>query len=159
MSERASQQIARLDRHELTEMPPQWTDAERGQFLRRLLRLKGIDTGRYFGVTFHPYRRCWLISQAAGPGRSADEPQIPTLKEDANLYLRLRHELARAARAAVSALVAQSPEFARLGCKYKLPTPAPEMTPAAFAHLLGQAAQKPIHAEFDSEGGWQPSEN
>jgi hypothetical protein len=159
MSDSPSQQIARLNRHELTEMPPQWTDADRGQFLRMLLRLKGIDASRYFRVTYHPYRRCWLVSQAAGQGRPATEPQMSTVKEDANLYLRLQHDLARAARAAVTALVAQSPEFARRGCPYELPTPTQELTPAAFADLLGQAAQKPSAAEFDSEGGWQPSEN
>ena len=55
--------VARLDKHELTGMPAQWTEPERGRHLRRLLRDRGIDPDRLYFLSYHPRHRCWLFHQ------------------------------------------------------------------------------------------------
>jgi hypothetical protein len=159
MSDEPTRRVARIDRHELADMPARWADPQRGRYLRRLLRARGIDTDRLYQVEYYPLRRCWLLTQvsgAGGPGR----PRGPATT-DAVFYLRARETLRRAARTACAALAAHSAHFAHFGCKYQLPAKPEAVTPATLADSLGGPGPGRAPVRFDGEGGWQasPSDN
>lgn len=147
--------VARVDRRELAEMSPAWTDRERGQFLRLLLRREGIDPGRLYRVEYFPLRRCWLLTQNAEPD------EAPAVGSDEQFYAIIVAELRRTARLAWAALAAQSSHFAQSGCEYQLPPKPQELTTAGLADLLGGPGEGGPGVRFDSEGGWhtEPSEN
>jgi hypothetical protein len=151
--------VVRIDRPEMTDVPAPWTDQQRGQYLRRLLRLKGIDPDRFFRVAYYPLPRCWLVTQEAPP---APGGTAAPARSDEVFYRETIDQFRWPAHAACKALAAHSPHFARFGRKYELPPRPEEMTPADLASLLGGAppAKGPPLA-FNSEGGWrgEPSEN
>jgi hypothetical protein len=142
--------IARVDRHELGEFPSSCSDAERGQRLRRLLHLRGIDPGRLFRVEYYPHHLCWLVLQEPADVQSA---AVGGPQSDATFYTQILGEFRRSARTAYSRVAAHSLQFARFGCKYELPPEPQDMTPADLADQLGGPA--PVNVRFDPEGGWQ----
>jgi hypothetical protein len=148
--------VARLDKHELADMPSAWTNQDRGRFLRLLLRQKGIDPDRLFTVEYYPHRTCWLLTQHAG--LTAGTPARPS---DAAFYEQTALEFRRTARSAFAVQAARSLHFASHGCQYQLPAKPQEMTPSALADLLGGGGGTPPSVRFTSEGGWQtpPSDN
>jgi hypothetical protein len=151
-----SRRMARLERRELTEIPSHWSKEERGRYLWRLLRNKGVDPSRLFTAEYFPYRQCWLLTQEIehGPQQRAIAPAPPG---EASLlfYTQVSTELRRTALAAFAAAAARSPHFARFGCKYQLPPKPQETTAAELACLLGEPADQDGHIRFTSEGGWR----
>jgi hypothetical protein len=154
--------VARINRHELTELPAGWSNSERGHYLRVLLRLKGIDPDRFYWITYHPFPRCWLLTQEAGFGPSQDRETLVDAREAEQFYLQALTEFRCQARAACMALAAHSPQFARFGCAYELPEKAQELTPSDLAKQLGDGFCPGAWVfHFDNEGGFNsyPSEN
>jgi hypothetical protein len=154
------QRVARLDRRELREMPAEWTDQERGEYLGLLLKLRGIDCQRLFRLEYYPQRQCWLVLQRL----EHDERQIPAPpsgKAAELFYTQTIADLRRSARAAHAALAGRSVQFALYGSPYRLPDQPEALTPAALAELLDQPTVKKRPVHFTSEGGWkhQPSDN
>jgi hypothetical protein len=153
--------VARIDRHELLDLPSDWTNEDRGRYLRLLLRHKGIDTNRLYRIEYYPRRRCWLLIQETEPG----SPPLPTAATyhpgDASFYLQTLAEFRRAGVTAWSALAAQSSQFACWGGPYELPKEPEELTPADLTQLLRDPGEGNPSVSFDSEGGWRagPSEN
>jgi hypothetical protein len=156
--------VARIDRHELRDLPADWSERERGQYLRLLFQLKGIDPNRFYHVTYHPHPRCWLLTQEAQAGKSPP-PGLCSCpgKADELFYRHAMTQLRLVSRTAWAALAAHSPHFARCGAKYQLPPASQEVTPGDLANLFGgPAAAGPTRTYFDAEGGWQarrPSDN
>jgi hypothetical protein len=150
--------VARVNQHELRELPADWSDSQRGEYLWSLLQLRGIDPNRFYHLSYHPLPRCWLLTQesaAGGAGAAAGEA-------GEHFFRRVMSQFRWAARAACAALAAHSPTFARCGGKYELPPVGEEVTPGDLANLLGgTSAPGPAATRFDGEGGWQarPSEN
>lgn len=153
MSYQDSRRIVRIDREELASLPPSWTDLERGQYLRILLGVKGIDCNRLYWVEYHPQHHCWLVSQQETE-EPAPEPVYFGHSADA-LCLQALAEFRRTARAAWAALAARSPELARHGGKYALPERPNEVTPADLMDLLGGPGDSDDPVQFDNEGGWR----
>jgi hypothetical protein len=148
-SERPSR-VARIDRHELTGLPADWSDRERGLYLRLLLQGKGIDAARLFRVEYHPRRRCWLVTQLPGPAR---QPPPGAGPDDGSFYVQAMTLFRRAGLAAWSALAAASPYFARCGRPYEPGGAGPVLTPAGLVKLLGgPGGVSPVR--FTGEGGW-----
>src|SRR5207249_9967061 len=106
--------LARVNKRELADVPAAWTEPERGQYLRLLLRGKGIDPDRLFRVEYHPRRHCWLVIQDPPPSAGF----VPRLSQpghsaaDAALYREVMNLFRRTAQAAFAALAAQSSHFA-----------------------------------------------
>jgi hypothetical protein len=154
--------VARVNRQELTDLPCEWNNPERGTYLRLLFQLKGIDPDRFYQVTYHPLPRCWLLTQEAAPGPTATGATTPTARAAEQFYLEALAEFRSKARAACAALAAHSLHFARFGCAYRLPEQAQELTPADLANQLGGSPPSGgTSFRFDNEGGWKsrPSEN
>jgi hypothetical protein len=137
-----------VDKQELADLPPSWSDAQRGQYLERLLRSKGIDPGRLFRVEYYPYHLCWLVYQeyTTTPGIERTPAATGTL---------ILSEFRRTARSACTRAAAHSLQFARFGCKYRLPPAPEELTPADLVDQLGGIASRESAVRFDPEGGWQ----
>jgi hypothetical protein len=155
MTAESDKHIARLDQQELADLPLQWTNAERGHYLRRLLRAKGVDPDRLYALTYHPRKRCWLLSQprvASGPPAPAVQAGPPSEADEA-FYLRALTELRRSALAALASGAAQA--SLPLGARYELPAQPQETTPAALAKWLGEGGVSDRPVRFDSEGGWR----
>ena len=146
--------MARIDWAELAEMPPAWTNRERGQYLRLLFRMRGIDPQRLYRIEYYPLRRCWLVTQPADPGRQPAETPDGA-KEDELFFGQIVAELRRTALAACAALAAHSPHFARFGGKYQLPAEEEEVTTSDLRGLLGNAGDSNPPVRFDREGGWR----
>src|SRR5437870_9521880 len=109
-----SRRMARLERRELTEIPSHWLKEERGRYLWRLLRNKGIDPSRLFTLEYFPDRQCWLLTQEIehGPQQRALAPPPPG-KASLLFYTQINTELRRTALAAFTAAAARSAHFAR----------------------------------------------
>src|SRR5207302_3588828 len=85
--------VARINRGELTQVPPDTPLAERGRRLRRLLLLQGIDPGRLYRVEYYPHHHCWLLTQEeepAHPRRPA--PAARDAKADELYYVNVMAE-------------------------------------------------------------------
>jgi hypothetical protein len=144
------QRIARLNKHELDEVPAHWTRPERGHHLRRLLVVKGINPNRLYRVEYYPHRQCWLFTQEAEPGAAPPAPPaLPSAPADEAFYIQISLELRRAA---LSALRHYRSQF---GGKYELPSKPQELTPADLVNLIGEAGEGAPPVRFDGEGGWQ----
>lgn len=148
--------MARLEKRELADIPCHWSKEERGQYLWRLLRDKGVDPGLLYTVEYFPYRRCWLLIQETDSGphprpiASAPPSEVGRL-----FYAQVSMELRRTALAAFAAVAARSVHFARFGCHYQLPSKPQETTPAELVRSLGGPSDDEAHVRFTSEGGWQ----
>jgi hypothetical protein len=143
--------VARIDRPELTDLPPAWTDRDRGLYLRLLLQMKGIDPARFYRVAYYPLARCWLLTQEPAPGPGDKPAAVP---RDDVFYRQVIDQFRWTARSACAALAAHSSQFALFGCKYQLPAKPQELTPADLVHQLGGPGSKP-GLYFTSEGGWR----
>lgn len=145
------QHVTRIDRRDLADLPPEWTDQERGRHLRLLFQQRGIDPDRLFRLEYYPHRHCWVLIQDADP--RADK--LPPHQPDRMFY---RQVTAEFRRAALAALAAHGPHF--LG-KFQLPPEPQELTPAKLIDLLGGPGGDAAPVRFTSEGGWRasPSEN
>lgn len=155
MSNETSRRVARINKDELTDLPAEWTNQERGQYLRFLLHLKGIDSRRLYRMEYYPRRRCWLLLQEVEPGRPLFPAAPPSSgKADELFFLQTWIEFRRTARVAWSVLAARSSHYARNGCDYQLPTPPQELSPADLASML--SGTPGADASFDAEGGWFP---
>lgn len=147
---------ARLEKHELAEIPSHWSKDEQGVYLWRLLREKGIDPGRLYMVEYYPFHQCWLLTQEADR-----EPHFrpiisaPLSGKGRLFYTQVSTELRRTALAAFAAAAGRSEHFARYGCKYQLPSKPQETTPADLVRSLGGPTEKDPLVQFTSEGGWQ----
>ena len=161
MPNEPTRRVARVDKAELSEMPAHWTDPERGRYLRRLLRRKGIDPDRLYTVEYFPKHLCWLLTQEVRPAWPGAGAAAPPAQTDGGFYLQAATEFRRTARAAFARLAAHSSHFASFGCLYQLPEKPQETTPADLAKLLEGSAPKDTAVRFDAEGGWQihPSPN
>ena len=151
--------VARIDRKELLDLPPQWTNQERGQYLRFLLRLKGVDPDRFYRIAYYPLPRCWLLTQEAELDQT---PATAAGQAEELFYLQILDQFRWTARVACAALASQSTHFARFGCSYQLPPEPEEISPADLAKSLGGSGSENKPAPFfTSEGGWKmpPSEN
>ena len=151
------QRMARLEKRELAEIPSHWSKQERGEYLWRLLRDKGVDPGRLYTMEYFPHRQCWLLKQEieSGAQRLPIAPAPPRAAGQ-QFYLQLSTELRRAALAAFAAVASRSVHFARFGCDYQLPPKPQETTPADLVRLLGGLDEAEAPVRFTSEGGWQP---
>jgi hypothetical protein len=144
--------IARINSSELADLPPDWSTAERGCYLRLLLRIKGIDAGRWYRVEFFPRSRCWLLTQERAEMRCEDSASVPA-PDDASFFVQAYTVLRRTARSAYATAAARSMHFARHGCEHSLPPEPEKLSAADIIALLGPANSDPdVH--FDSEGGW-----
>jgi hypothetical protein len=152
MQYQAPPRVARINRQELASLPAHWTDRERGQYVRLLLGIQGIDCGRLYWVEYHPRHHCWLVTQPEPLTKAAPESG-PLAKDDA-LCLQILTEFRRTARLAWAALAARSPELARHGGKYELPDRPEELTPAGLVNQLGHSGPADAPVQFDAEGGW-----
>ena len=153
--------VARVDKSELSELPGHWTDRERGRYLRRLLRRKGIEPDRLYRVEYFPKHLCWVLTQEAEPEEPVGRAAGCAAQSDAAFYLHALAEFRRTARAAFANLAAHSSHFAFFGCAYQLPERPQETTPAALAQQLGESLTPGSKIRFDGEGGWRvrPSVN
>src|SRR5881398_1522359 len=98
MPNEPSRRMARLERHELSEIPSHWSKMERGQYVWRLLRDKGIDPGRLYTVEYFPYRQCWLLTQDIEQGPQPRPIAIaPRGKAGLLFYTQVTTELRRTA--------------------------------------------------------------
>ena len=156
MSEQ-SERVARINRHEVTDLPSEWNHQERGLYLRMLFRLKGIEPDHFYRVTYHPLSRCWVVIQEPA-WDSAPREETPGGGQTAEqFYLQVLTEFRWKARAACAALAAHSLHFARFGRTYQLPEKPQELTPADLVNQLGgPLAVEDDSPRFDNEGGWQP---
>jgi hypothetical protein len=158
-----SVKVARINKQQLSEIPLEWTNQERGRYLRLLFQLKGIDANRLFRVAYYPYPRCWLLTQEAEAGPiPKTRDRSPAGVADEVFYLQIMGELGWKARAACAALATNSFHFARYGCTYQLPAKPQEVTAADLVHQLGGPLSPPDSPlRFDGEGGWQcgPAKN
>jgi hypothetical protein len=148
-----SQRVARIDKRELADLPSQWTGDERGQYLRLLLRRRGIDLNRFYRVQYYPHHTCWLVTQDIGPGQPA--AGTPATQTDTALYARLVDEFRRTAVTAIARLSGQSPSLSAQGGRYELPPKPQELTPAELAKLIGGYPGDGASVRFDGEGGCQ----
>ena len=156
MPDEANRRVARVDKQEFKEMPASWSDEERGQYLRRLLRCKGIDPGRLFRIEYYPHRLCWLIHQQ--PMHSA--PAAPAaLQGDGAFFTQVMAEFRRTARTAFASVAAHSLHFASHGCNYQLPPEPEEISTADLVDELGDVGDDGSGVRFDNEGGWQAKQS
>jgi hypothetical protein len=142
--------VARLDRWEVAALPTQWTDEEKGQQLRLLLRERGIDPNRLYILTYHPRHHCWLFMQ-----RCPESPVAAAVgKPDDVFYRQLAAELRRTARVAS---LSQGP----WRVPYRLPDAPETLTPTELATELSAAGKLHSAVRFTREGGWHngPSDN
>jgi hypothetical protein len=145
--------VARLNKAELSGMPPQWTSRERGQYLRALFRQKGVDPDRLYQVEYHPRQACWLLIQRMELVEQAATLTAPLSDQaDELFYVRATDELRRTALAAVGR---GSTFLAGPGGKYQLPEKAEEISPADLADLLGGPSAGDPPVRFDGEGRWR----
>jgi hypothetical protein len=155
--------VARINKRHLSALPADWTQAERGRYLRLLFRVKGIDPDRLFHIEYFPQRRCWLLLQpAAGlPDPAPVDVAAPASRTDEAFYLQTAGALRRAAIAAFAAFAAHSSHFARAGAAYQLPAQPQELTSAHLKDLCGHSTPDSMPIRFTAEGGWLsgPSEN
>jgi hypothetical protein len=159
MASEPIRRVARMDKHELADMPTAWSNRERGQYLRLLLRLKGIDPNRLYAVDYYPCRACWILVQNGEP--KAEEPHSIAPQTAEAFYLQAVSELRRTARMAFAAAAARSQHFATFGCPYELPHQPQEITPADLRELVAGAGADNPSVRFTGEGGWEsgPSSN
>jgi hypothetical protein len=156
MPNESTRRLARIEKRELSDVPPHWTEQERGQHLWRLLVDKGIDPGRLYSVQYYPERHCWLLSQETETASSRLPPRRSISGKEGELfYLQALAELRRTAKSAFGDQAARSSHFARNGCKYELPSTPQETSPRELARQLGGEARE-VHIRFTSEGGWYP---
>lgn len=149
--------VARIDRDELSGLPA-GTPSDRGGYLRRLLRGRGIDPDHLFRLEYHPRQRCWLATQdGEAAARPRHSPDRPAAKVNEQFYWQTMAELARTARAACAALAARSSQFAHHGRDYSLPEKPQELTPAQLRELLDLGGATSPDVQFDSQGGWRPA--
>src|SRR5438270_1623489 len=121
MPNESIRRMARLEKHELSEIPSHWSKEERGRYLWRLLRDKGIDPGRLYTVEYFPYRQCWLLTQEIEQGpHQRPIAMAPPCKGGLHFYTQVSTELRRMALSAFAAAAARSAHFARFGCDYQL---------------------------------------
>jgi hypothetical protein len=142
------QRVARLNKHELNDMPAHWTRRERGRHLRRLLRDKGIDSDHLYRVEYFPHRACWLFTQGVEPEGSPVSTAPPSPADEA-FYLQISQELRR------TVLDALAFHRAQFGVKYQLPAKPQELSPSELVNLIGNAGERLFPVRFDGEGGWQ----
>jgi hypothetical protein len=147
MEQEVTPRLARLNRQDLDDMPGHWSDRERGQYLRLLLRLKGIDPGRLYTVSYFPHRSCWLLTQTVAPA----EPMAAVRDKPDDLFY---HEAIAEFRRTACLALARHPRSAG---SYELPPQPHPLTPTELAELLGGADDLPT-VRFDGEGGWQTEE-
>lgn len=146
--------VARVNRPEWIDLPAHWTSADRGQYLRLLLQLKGIDPNRLYRIAYHPQARCWLLTQEAEPEPAPGRADTPAIRAEA-FYRETLAQFRWVAHTACASLAARSLHFARFGCEYQLPPQAEEITPADLARWLGgPSSTGGAPADFNSEGGW-----
>jgi hypothetical protein len=146
--------VARINKHELADFPPDWNTRDRGQYLRCLLECKGINTRKLYRVEYFPHRQCWLLTQEVDPVAAEHSPPA-TIEDDERFYLQSMAEFRRAASSAWAALARTSRHFASHGCHYQLPAMIQPMTPAALIQMLGGGLPEKMSIHFDSEGGWR----
>jgi hypothetical protein len=141
--------IARINGADLVDLPADWSTAEKGAYLRLLLRSKGIDANRWYRVEYFPERRCWLLIQerAAAPNSTAP------VADDADFFVQTYTILRRTARSAYAAAVARSMYFARHGRPYELPARPQQVSSTDVAAWLGPA-EPARRVRFDGEGCW-----
>jgi hypothetical protein len=144
--------VARLDRWEVAALPTQWTDEEKGQQLRLLLRERGIDPNRLYFLTYHPRHHCWLFTQRC-PEPGAHGAMAAGKADDA-FYRQLTTELRRTARVA-------SATHGSWWTPYRLPEVPEILTPSELATELSAAGNIRPSLRFTPEGGWhtEPSDN
>ncbi len=147
--------IVRIDRSEFADMPAGWTSTDRGQYLRMLLQLKGIDTARLYRVEYYPLRGCWVLTQEIEPPRKRDRERSGREDSDAAFFLRAASEFRRSAVAAFAAQEGRSTHFAKNGAPYELPAKPQDLSAAELKDLLGKPAKPPKPAQFNPEGGWR----
>jgi hypothetical protein len=134
---RQPEQVARINRHEVTDLPAEWNNQERGQYLRMLFRLKGIEPDRFYRVTYHPLSRCWVMIQEAAWTSTLREETPGSAQTAEQFYLQVLTEFRWKARVACAALAAHSLHFACFGRAYQLPEKPQELTPADLVNQLG----------------------
>jgi hypothetical protein len=142
--------VARINKEEILDLPREWTQEEKGRYLRYILQFKGIDCARLYQIEYFPHHRCWVLTQEGDrrPRSSCSPPG------DEEFYRQTIQEFRRTARAACATLAARSTHFASFGCRYELPPPAQELTPMGLAKLLSEKDRAEPSVRFDSEGGW-----
>jgi hypothetical protein len=158
MCQEISRRMARLEKRELSEVPSHWSTEERGRYLWRLLRNKGIDPGRLFTVEYFPHRHCWLLTQAIErePHPRPIAP-APPARTGLLFYTQISTEFRAKALAAFAAAASRSAHFARFGCQYQLPPKPQETTAEDLIRLLGGPTLPTTDIRFTSEGGWRES--
>ena len=149
MESQSTRRVARIDQPELSSLPYQWSDQERGRHLRRLLRGQGIQPEQLYQIEYYPRQRCWIIVQEASQPLPRSRR---TRLDDTAFYHQARAELQRAARTAFSRMAAHSSHFACTGSDYELPPRPEELAPSELVHLLGGPRQERTPVRFDSEG-------
>jgi hypothetical protein len=146
--------MARIDGQDLSSLPPQSTNAQRGRHLRLLLQERGIDVGRLYHLAYYPHRRCWLLTQEAHPGAASSALSRPrSRKEDEAFYLQTLDDLRRTQRAALAGHLGHAFYRSQQG-PYELPQKPHEMTTADLTQLLGDAGTGAERIQFDGEGRW-----
>ncbi len=146
--------MARIDRNDLANLPPQSTNAQRGRLLRVLLQQRGIDVRRLYQLAYFPHRRCWLLTQEALPEGECVSAAAPGPgKEDEAFYLQTLDDLRRTQRTALAGHVGHAFYHAYQG-PYELPEKPREMSTADLAELLGDAGGGAERIRFDGEGRW-----
>jgi hypothetical protein len=154
--------VARVNKHELATMPASWSEWERGQYLRFLFQLHGIDPDGIYRIEYYPYAQCWVVTQVGRPDELPARAPASRIKQtDEEFYKQVMTQFRHTARAAFAAAAASSTHFASFGCAYQLPPKAQELTVADLAKQLASAGLKQPAVRFNSEGGWQsrPSHN
>jgi hypothetical protein len=152
MANQLIRRVARVDKGELSGLPSDWTDRERGRYLRGLLSGKGIDPRQFFRVEYYPLSRCWLVIQETYPSSPAPSPAGP---KDETFFTEASAEFRRVARAAFASWAARSTHFACCGQPYLLPEEPRPLLPAELVNLLGPEAGNLPPVRFDSQGGWK----
>jgi len=154
--------VARINKHELAAMPASWSERERGQYLRVLLQLHGIDPDGIYRIEYYPYRQCWVVTQVDRPDELPARGPASRIKQTDEAFCKqVMTQFRHTARAAFAAAAASSTHFASFGCAYQLPAKPQELTVADLAKQLGSAGLKQPAVRFTSEGGWRskPSDN
>jgi hypothetical protein len=145
--------VARIEKADLAGLPPQWTPRERGQYLRGLLRQKGVDPDQLYQVEYHPRHSCWLLIQQTEPvDQPAAPAAVPPSQSDELFYVRVTDELRRTA---LAALGTRSVYFAHGAGRYELPEKAEEISPAELMNQLGGPCAGDPPVRFDAEGRWR----
>jgi hypothetical protein len=148
-----TRRVARIDKAELSEMPADWTNRERGRHLRGLLYTRGIDPDRLFTVEYFPNHLRWVVMQESAVERPTASPTTSCRRADEFFYSQIISEFWRTARTAFAKLAAHSPHIATFGRKYELPAKPEETSAASLAAALGGRPTDAPDVHFDGEGG------